>query len=60
MNSEINKIIVEKNIEILAMIKEIANRLYIPGGNYNWGHVGDTKRVRSDLKDICDYFTGRE
>jgi len=55
--TEISKKIAENNTEIMKMLKEIEDKLIDPRDPKNtWANVGDTGRLKSDLKDILEYL----
>jgi len=54
---EIEMIMVDTNNEIIDMLAEIKKHLHDPHNqNNHWGHVGDARRLRGDLRDILEYL----
>jgi len=55
--TEVSKKIAENNSEIMKMLKEIEDRLIDPRDQKNtWANVGDSGRLKNDLKDILEYL----
>lgn len=53
---EINKKITKEQTEIMELLKQIEETLIDCGNkNNHWGHVGDTVRLKEDLKNIIAY-----
>jgi len=50
--------ILETNLKILLTLREIFEKIPHPNNieNINYGHIGDQKRILSDLEDILIYM----